>query len=83
MTKRGNDFVDQWIETNIHPKAYLNEKGDPRPKQFADACALEAKQAGISRNELEDGGGGLEDRMAQAIDAAADSEVNRLVSKDA
>lgn len=80
---RGSEFVEQWIQENVHPEAYVDENGgDPRPRRLAQSCIADAKVAGISRSELEEDIGNLEDHMAQAIDAAADAEVDRLVAKE-
>ena len=56
---------------------------DLRPTDLAERCAAEAAKAGIPREEIEEAFGRLfEDRMAEAIDNAADVEVDRSAAED-
>ena len=74
MSKRAIEFVDNWIARRIHSETYLDtEYDDPLPKALADQCAAEAAVAGISRREIDEEGGDLELRMADAINAVASS----------
>lgn len=63
MSKRGLDFLENWIDEHVNAQPYLDESGDPRPTQFAQECAAAAKEAGISLQEIEEEVGNLEGRM--------------------
>lgn len=77
------DFVEDWISENIHAEAYVDEdQDDPRLAEMAALCTAAAHEAGFSQDELDEAYPVLSDRMAEAIDAAADQEVDRLSSKD-
>jgi len=82
MSERAIAFVKGWIEENIHPEAYVAEGDDPRPKEKALQCLVDAKNAGIPKAEIEEEFGDLEDHMAGAMDASTDAEVNRLAAQD-
>ncbi len=84
MSIHAASFVEQWIQENVKAQPHVAENGaDLRPSDLAEQCAAEAAKAGISRKEIEEAFGRLfEDRMAEAIDHAADVEVERLAAKD-
>ena len=83
MSTTAAEFVQAWIEQNIHPEAYVDEEGDNRPAEHAASCMRDAEAAGISRGEVDEEFGNLEDVMAQAMGAAVDSKFKRAVIKDA
>jgi hypothetical protein len=82
MSARAAEFVQAWIAQNVHPDADIDEDGDDRPAEYAAACMRDAEAAGISRGEIDEEFDNLEDVMTQAINAAAEGEVNRLASKE-
>ena len=84
MSTRAVNFVEQWIQENVKAQPHVAENGaDLRPNDLAEQCAAEATKAGIPREEIEEAFGRLfEDRMAEAIDHAADVEVERLAAED-
>jgi hypothetical protein len=84
MTHQGaHEFVEEWISENIQFEPYLDEESpDPRPAEFAAQCISAADDAGISQEEIESEYGDLKGRMAEAINASADAEVDRMMSKD-
>jgi len=56
---------------------------DPQAKAALDSLLKAARDKGISRNEIEEDMGNLEDFISQAIEAANDAEVSRLSSRNA
>jgi len=83
MSARAAEFVQAWIAQNVHPEAFISADGDDnRPAKCAASCMREAEAAGISRGEIDEEFDNLEDVMAQAVNAAAEGEVDRLASKD-
>jgi hypothetical protein len=73
MSARAAEFVQSWIGQKVHPDMYIDEEGDVRPAEYAASCMREAEAAGISRGEVDEEFDDLEDVMAQAINAAADT----------
>jgi hypothetical protein len=72
MSQRAIDFVNSWIEANVHATRPADmAHDDPRPKQLVAKCTAEAEAAGISQEEILDGLGDLEICMITAIDRAA------------
>lgn len=72
MSQRAIDFVNSWIEANVHATRPADmAHHDPRPKQLVAKCTAAAEAIGISREEILDGLGDLEICMIAAIDRAA------------
>ena len=65
MSKRSTEFIDQWVKANLHISAPKELIGGP--KEWAERCAWEAYEAGISKEELEEDFGNLEKYMEMAI----------------
>lgn len=84
MSMRAANFVEQWIQKNVKAQPHVAENGaDLRPNELAEQCAADAAKEGISREQIVEAFGRLfEDRMAEAIDHAADVEVDRLAAED-
>jgi hypothetical protein len=81
VSKRAADFLNNWIDENIHAGAYPQDRKEG--KVPAETCIAEAKTKGISKQELEEAAGDdLTSYMFSALEKAADSEVDRLVAKD-
>lgn len=74
MSQRAREFVDRWVESNIHAEPYVAEQADPRPAEFARNCMYEARGSGISRPEIEQECGNLISYMGRALDAYASQE---------
>lgn len=72
--QRGVDFFDGWIVEHITADAYPTEN-DPRVKVFVEDCLAEAASRGISRKEIEEDMGDIEDRIVEAMEAATDREI--------
>jgi hypothetical protein len=79
-----HEFVEQWISDHIQFEPFLDEEGhDPRPAEFAAQCLSDAEAAGISEEEIQAAyDGDLSGRMAEAVNASADAEVERMMSRD-
>ena len=77
MSKRSMEFLDRWVKANLHATAPKELRGGPR--EWAEQCALEAYEAGISREELEEDFGDLTRYMEMAIadEAAIRAEAAR------
>ncbi|UGX85976.1 DUF768 domain-containing protein [Phyllobacterium meliloti] len=72
MSQRAIDFVNNWIEANVHATRPADmAHHDPRPKQLVARCTADAEAAGISSEEILDGIGDLEICMITAIDRTA------------
>lgn len=72
MSQRAIDFVNNWIDANVHATRPADmAHNDSRPKQLAAKCTAEAEAAGISKEEILDGMGDLEICMITAIDRTA------------
>ncbi len=74
MSKRGTEFLDRWVKTNLHTRAPEELVGGPR--EWAEQCTYAAFEAGIPTEELEEDFGNLERYMDMAItdEAAMRSE---------
>lgn len=81
MSKRGIDFATGWISENVNAGPYL-EENDPQLAILANELEVAAQAEGISRNDIEEDMGSLEDVIAQALESATDDEVARLAAKD-
>lgn len=82
MSKRGIDFVNEWVSENVNPEAYAPDGDLSQAKALAKQCLIDAKAKGISKQEIEEDVGDLVDHMAQASEDSTDAEVARLVAKD-
>ncbi|QND51016.1 DUF768 domain-containing protein [Phyllobacterium sp. 628] len=72
MSQRAIDFVNNWIDANVHATRPADmAHNDVRPKQLVAQCTAEAEKAGISQEEIMDGIGDLEICMITAIDRTA------------
>src|SRR5262245_22411374 len=64
MSQRGIDFLEGWIVEHINADAYPTEN-DPWVEAFVEECLAEAAKSGISRKEIEEDLGDLEDRIVE------------------
>ena len=65
MSKRGTEFLDQWVKANLHTKAPEALVGGPA--EWAEQCTYAAFEAGIPTEELEEDFGCLKKYMEMAI----------------
>jgi hypothetical protein len=63
MSKRGTEFIDQWVKANLHTRA--PEAGGPA--EWAEQCTYAAFEAGIPKEELEEDFGDMKKYMEMAI----------------
>ena len=83
MGDRATNFVNSWIAEHITAGPYAAE-GDRHPETDNMSARLlaDAMEAGISREEIEEDIGSLEDFIDVAFEEATDAEVERLASRD-
>ncbi len=82
MAEKAAEFVEAWIEENIHATGYEPEGDASEAKEKAVACWAAADMKGISRAAIQKEVGDLVERMARAIESVNDHEVSRQVAKD-
>ncbi len=80
MSKRAVEFAEEWIRENVNAGPY--DPGDAVVLPLVEQLVQEAGQAGISREEIEEDMGDLEDLVENALESATDNEVARLAAKD-
>lgn len=83
MSDRGINFANAWVTENINAGVYA-EEGQRHP-ETADAVArlvAEAREAGITREEIEEDMGDLDDFIDNAFEEATDVEVERLSNRE-
>lgn len=82
MSEKAQQFVDDWIESNVHAEAYQPEGDNSEARSLAEQCRVKAEAKGIPPSEIEDAVGDLTDYMASAIERVNDEEIQRLSDKD-
>lgn len=82
MVDRVSDFVNSWISENVNAEGYPAEGDLEQAKIFAQQLLAEAKEASISKKEIESLFGDVVDYIANEINRANDDEVSRLAAKD-
>lgn len=66
MSQRGTEFIERWIRENFHPEV-SPQREDRRPALWAQECVAAAARVGISKEEIEEDFGDLEEFMERAI----------------
>ena len=66
MSQRGTEFIERWIQEHFHAEA-SHHRADQRPAQWAEECVTAAAEAGISKEEIEEDFGDLQEFMERAI----------------
>jgi hypothetical protein len=64
MSQRGIDFMNEWLRKNINADAFP-EPDDERIKEYAEQCLADARAKGISKQEIEEDMGSVEDCIAE------------------
>lgn len=82
MGEGARQFVEQWIDDNVHSSGYEPEGDAAESKRLAAECWAAADQAGVSRASIQEEVGHLPDYMAERLKAVNDAEVQRLIDKD-
>ncbi|WP_432769965.1 MAG: DUF768 domain-containing protein [Sphingopyxis sp.] len=79
MSQIGIEFANQWIAENIRPSFYAPE-GDRHPETKATLARFlaDAREDGITRQEIEEDMGDLSDFISAALEEATEAEVERL-----
>jgi len=82
MSAEAREFIEDWVENNVHPTGYEPEGDSEEAKKLAFECWRAVDQAGISRAAVKEEVGELLDYMSEAIERVNDAEVQRQVDKD-
>jgi hypothetical protein len=79
MTHRGLGFLRDWLEDNINPDALPLEND---PQVLTAKCLADAAKEGLSRADIEEDTGSIEERILEAMIDSADDELHRRPNKD-
>ena len=82
MSECGRRFVEGWVNEHVHPTGYEAEGDTSETRQLTELCLAAARAKGISKKEIEEDIGDIDDYMSEAIDEVNDAEVARLAGKD-
>lgn len=83
MSDRGIDFANNWVRENVNASSYAEDgKQHPETPAAVEQLLADAAKAGITREEIEEDMGDLDDFVDNAFDESADAEVQRMVDKD-
>jgi hypothetical protein len=83
MTKNVIDFVNTWVSENVNATAYAAEGTDhPETGAAVEQLLADAESEGISRAEIEEHFGDIEDHIDSQFESATDDEIQRLIDKD-
>ncbi len=76
------EFFYEWAEENIELQSYLDEEGDPRPKQYAEQFIAVAESEGFTPEDVASIRDRLPEMVAKYMDQTTDAEVRRLVDEN-
>ncbi len=83
MGENVTDFVNTWVNENINPTAYAGDgESHPETEQMVEQLLADAEAEGITRAQIEEHFGDVEDFIDGQFESATDDEVQRLVDKD-
>lgn len=82
MTEQAVAFVEGWIADNLTSEALLQFGSDPRAQELGQAAIGAAEIAGIPTSDVLEEFPDLTLNVSQAIDAAADTEVQYQIDND-
>ncbi|HEX2764616.1 MAG TPA: hypothetical protein VHM92_12345 [Allosphingosinicella sp.] len=83
MGENVTDFVNTWVQENINPTAYAGEgERHPETEQTVEELLAAAESEGISRADIEEHFGDVEDFIDNQFETATDNEVQRLADRD-
>jgi len=82
MHNDARDFVEGWIEENVHPTGYDHAGNLKEAKMLALACRAAADEVGIGRAAVDAEFASLVNYITEAIEAANVAEVARLGSRN-
>lgn len=80
MTQHITDFVSRWTFENINVEAY--DPGDAVINPLVEKLISDARDEGISADDLKDASGNPRDIVTEALRERTDDEVERRASKD-
>jgi hypothetical protein len=83
MSTRGIDFANEWVRENVNASSYAEDGKQHSETQAAvEQLLADAAKAGITREEIEEDMGDLDDFVDNAFEESADAEVQRMADKD-
>jgi hypothetical protein len=83
MTTRGIEFANRWIAENIQAPVYPEADGMTAEAEAAVRQLLaDAAEEGISRTEIEEDMGDIDDLVLSAFEEAADAELDRMIDDE-
>ncbi len=81
MNDRAVEFLDHWCSEHVNAVAFPQKRKEG--EGLAAQCLEDAKRAGIAAKDIQEAAGGdLIECMFNALNDAAQAEVDRLVAKD-
>ena len=80
MSSRVTDFVTGWIAQNVRPLKFEAEDDDSESEAYARACIIAARDAGISRAEIDAVYRDLGPHMSSVIDSIIEARIERETS---
>lgn len=81
MSDKVEEFIKNWVLEHIDPEGYESEDEHPDADRLAKMCLIDAKEAGITKKQIEDVVGDLTQHMSAALRLVNDEEVDGLTSK--
>jgi hypothetical protein len=82
MSDKVEKFIQSWVLEHIDAEGYESVDEHPDADRLAKMCLIDAKEAGITKKQIEDVVGDLTDHMSAALKLVNDNEGDRLASKD-
>jgi hypothetical protein len=83
VSNKGIDFANNWVRENVNAIGYAADgEGHPETEGLVQQMLADAAKQGVTREEIEEDMGDLNDLIDGALDNAADEEVERLASKE-
>jgi hypothetical protein len=82
MNDKVETFIRNWVLEHIDAEGYESEDEHPDADRLAKMCLIDAKEAGITKKQIEAVVGDLTDHMSAALKLVNDDEGDRPASKD-
>jgi hypothetical protein len=75
MSSRVREWIEDWTQNNVHFDGYPSEDApDPGATMLAEQCVIQAREDGITEEELEEEAGDLPMYIHQVMKRAANSK---------
>jgi hypothetical protein len=82
MSDKVEEFIKAWVLEHIDAEGYESEDEHPDADRLAKMCIIDAKEAGITKKQIEAVVGNLTDHMSAALKLVNDEEADPLAPKD-